>query len=458
MKRLISVFLSVILIAVTLVPAFAADEVNYTLVSPYESVDWDSWEYYKANLHTHTTFSDGEFTLPEMVEKYYDLGYDILAITDHGVVSPGWTAERKTYPPFDWVNHVEGHEFSYKYHREANMSQEDYQRITTGSDRGGRGMTDVTGGIEMNMAVISKTHVNGYFTEFGSGRWGTENDYAGAVEGVEKSGKGYTVLNHVGDWLKSHNHPEMAHDPVNIAYFADIMVSNPSCLGMEIINNTDRVTRSDRALWDELLSVVIPTGRTVLAFADDDSEVESDIGNSWETFVLPGNDLDNVRDAMVNGNFFCCSRFDNTDMNDRTEGERNGKVPLVSDIDWNDEENTITLTFDPDIPCDKVTWVSGGADILVQKDPGSSVTIDLNDYDGRLGNYIRFKLNNGQGVTYSQAMELKYEGRPEPEIPYDATAKYQTFFGKIVMRLYQTRAWAIFNLIKEKIWEKTNGK
>ena len=175
-------------------------------------------------------------------------------------------------------------------------------------------------------------------------------------------------------------------------------------------------------------------------------------------FVLPENNLDTVREAMVNGCFFCCSRFDNTDPEDRTEGEIGGAVPLVSDIEWNDAENTVTLTFSPDAPCDKVTWVSAGADILVQTDPGSSATIDLNDFDGRLGNYVRFKLNNDQGVTYSQAMELRYEGRPEPEIPYDATAKYQTFFGRIIMRLYQTRAWAIFNLIKEKIWEKKNNK
>ena len=457
LRGVLAAVLAGLVLAAATVPAFAQNTVDYTLVSPYDSVDWDSWDYYKANLHTHSTYSDGEFTLPDMVEKYYALGYDILAMTDHGVINPGWTEDRKTYPPFDWVNHVEGHEFSYIYHTEAKMTPEDYERITTGSDRGGRGMVDVTGGIEMNMAVISKTHVNAYFTEYGSGRWGTENDYAGAVEGVEKSGKGYTVLNHVGDWLKSHNHPERAHDPVNIAYFADIMVRNPSCLGMEIINNKDRVTRSDRALWDELLSVVIPTGRTVIAFADDDSEIESDIGNSYEMFVLPENNLDEVRKARVNGCFFCGSRFDNTDPEDRTEGEIGGAVPLVSDIEWNDAENTVTLTFSPDAPCDKVTWVSAGADILVQTDPGTSATIDLNDFDGRLGNYVRFKLNNDQGVTYSQAMELRYEGRPEPEIPYDATAKYQTFFGRIIMRLYQTRAWAIFNLIKEKIWEKKNN-
>ena len=53
---------------------------------------------------------------------------------------------------------------------------------------------------------------------------------------------------------------------------------------MEIINNTDAVTRADRALWDELLQVVIPTGRNIIVFADDDSEYVSDVGRSFEYF------------------------------------------------------------------------------------------------------------------------------------------------------------------------------
>jgi hypothetical protein len=38
---------------------------------------------YKANLHTHSTTSDGRYQLPELVDIYRDNGYDILAATDH---------------------------------------------------------------------------------------------------------------------------------------------------------------------------------------------------------------------------------------------------------------------------------------------------------------------------------------------------------------------------------------
>ncbi|MBE6575982.1 MAG: hypothetical protein E7654_06915 [Ruminococcaceae bacterium] len=39
--------------------------------------------FYRANLHSHSTDSDGHFTPEELVEGYLDHGYSILAITDH---------------------------------------------------------------------------------------------------------------------------------------------------------------------------------------------------------------------------------------------------------------------------------------------------------------------------------------------------------------------------------------
>ncbi len=44
--------------------------------------------FYKANLHCHTTFSDGAKTPTEVKEIYKNLGYSVLAITDHEVFIP----------------------------------------------------------------------------------------------------------------------------------------------------------------------------------------------------------------------------------------------------------------------------------------------------------------------------------------------------------------------------------
>lgn len=43
-------------------------------------------QYFKANLHTHSTISDGTLS-PEAVKQLYkDLGYQILSITDHNII------------------------------------------------------------------------------------------------------------------------------------------------------------------------------------------------------------------------------------------------------------------------------------------------------------------------------------------------------------------------------------
>lgn len=44
-------------------------------------------KWYKGNLHTHTTISDGTKTPEETVKRYKEAGYDFLSITDHSIVA-----------------------------------------------------------------------------------------------------------------------------------------------------------------------------------------------------------------------------------------------------------------------------------------------------------------------------------------------------------------------------------
>lgn len=436
-KKVIAVLASATMllgVATPVAGASSVGDIDYTIVNPYETVDWSTWDYYKANLHTHSTASDGDVPLDEMVELYYDAGYDILAMTDHGVVNYGWNLPRKTNGIFNGFRRVNP------------MSESDYERITTGSDRGGRGMVDVTGGIEINMAVLTKTHVNGYFTEYGHGVWGKENDYRSAVAEVDKAG-GYTVINHPGDWVNSNNFPKRSHWDVYINYFANIFNDYRTCLGMEIKNNTDNCTRADRALWDELLQVVIPKGRNIWAFADDDSEYRDEVGRSFEYFVLPENTEANVKTAMINGTFFACSKYEK-----KTDGtpdfEGNGNVPLVKNIIVDQKENTIELKLDETRDCQEIQWVANGAVI------SNSAKIDLNDYEGMIGCYVRFRLLGEGGVTYSQPFEVRYSTRTDKEIPETAWI-FETAVGKLFLRLYHSLPFAIVQLLVEKIADWT---
>ncbi|MBE7090571.1 MAG: hypothetical protein E7363_01465 [Clostridiales bacterium] len=45
-------------------------------------------QFYKANMHTHTTVSDGQMTPAEIKKVYQDHGYSIVAFTDHDVFVP----------------------------------------------------------------------------------------------------------------------------------------------------------------------------------------------------------------------------------------------------------------------------------------------------------------------------------------------------------------------------------
>ena len=43
--------------------------------------------YYKANLHCHSTFSDGAYSPRELKEKYMEQGYSIIAYSDHNILA-----------------------------------------------------------------------------------------------------------------------------------------------------------------------------------------------------------------------------------------------------------------------------------------------------------------------------------------------------------------------------------
>ena len=43
--------------------------------------------YFKTNLHTHCTISDGRMTLEEVKERYKAKGYQVLCMTDHNVIA-----------------------------------------------------------------------------------------------------------------------------------------------------------------------------------------------------------------------------------------------------------------------------------------------------------------------------------------------------------------------------------
>ena len=371
-----------------------------TINNPYSGVEWSACSLYKANLHTHSTVSDGSIDLPDVVEHYYALGYDILCMTEHGVVSKGWTAPTEPIPPFNL------------FQKSTPLSAERARGIAAGEDRGGRGMLDVPLGIEHNMAVLRKNHVNGYFCDAGRGVWGRENDFISAPELVEKSG-GLSVLNHPGDWTGANRDESVARDPATVDPFAAILLAFPTCLGVEVFNSRDTVTRNDRLFWDSLLERVVPHGRNVWGFSNDDSHTNTDVGNSFELFVMPRNDLKRVKEAMLGGHFFACGRYARRELGDNFYGS--GEMPAIRDIVVDGGR----IKLDADAPDEDIRWISCGEEIA------RGGVFDLDSHpEARI--YVRFEISSPGGLLCSQAFPLSDAAeyaRPVEPVPTLVTPK-----------------------------------
>lgn len=399
--------------------------VDYVITNPYATVDWDTWGRYKANLHTHSTVSDGGATFTEMIEAHYAAGYDILGMTDHGCVNRGWNVVPTPVPLLS---------YNMIFKKPVPLTQQRYNEITTGVGRGGRGMTDVVMGIELNAATLTKTHLNGFFADYGQGDWGRDNDYETPIAGVQAAG-GVTFINHPGDWLESAKDVNIAKDPKNIRFFADLYKKYPSCLGMEILNSGDSPTRHDRVLWDGILEKVIPAGRNVWGFANSDAHEVSDIGTSFEYFMLPENNLANVRTAMENGTFFACGKYARPELGDAFVGT--GDVPAVTRIIVNVAADTITLEASK---YDTVEWVAKGEVIA------TGLSIDLNAHEDQIGCYVRAQLKGPGGICFTQAFALDDGSAPPPDnIPF-----FEQLWDKIVFAVKSNIIFVIINeLIKE---------
>ena len=102
MKKTIACLMSILMLLTCVTPAFAEGKTDtgYTITNPYESVAsllGNPENHYKTNLHTHSTVSDGRVTMPEMIKEYYAQNFDILAMSEHGIIGKPWNEEPTHY-------------------------------------------------------------------------------------------------------------------------------------------------------------------------------------------------------------------------------------------------------------------------------------------------------------------------------------------------------------------------
>ena len=427
-KKLVSVLLVVSLLASFVLPLSAsAAVVSYDITSPYDDIDWDSINQYQAQLHTHTLYSDGTMDVKDVVEEYYALGYDILAVTDHGVVNKGWNRVPEVLDLIGYNQYINDFE---------PMSQERYEEITIhGTGRDGRPMLDVPQGIEMNGLVVRKNHVNGFFCGYGQGILGQEEDYETVIAGTHAAG-GITFINHPGDFLAANKENGRAKDYNQLKIFIDPLMKYDSCVGIEIFNLRDTTDRADRILWDSILQYTIPQGKNVWGFANDDSHALDDIDVTRDIILMPELSNEALRTAMENGTFFACSRYARYEMGEEFVGE--GAYADIHEVIVDDNRDRISVVASN---YDTIEWIADGEIIATGE------SISLAEHSDEIGCYVRFQIKNKGGIVCSQpfvcddgdmsdeAVEL-----PEDHVPNNIIA---AFFQELLSFLRRTLIGAV---------------
>lgn len=380
--------------------ANAGAEVDYIINNPYETVDWESYDQYKADFHAHSQNSDGRNLTSDMVEDHYNKGYDILAMTDHNYTTRGWENANK-----------------------GPVTPERKAEIEAGVGRDGRGMLDFSYANEQSRT----DHINTFMADFnndtsawGAG-WSSTQKMAHTLAQVEALG-GFSHINHMGRYTGASSSGYVSdapsHDPANISKYSYLLRTYPSVVGMEVINKIDNESRFDRILWDNLLMELLPEGRQIWGFSNDDTHSLDATGYSFNMMLMPELTIDATRAAMENGTFYAVARVSRVDGINATlpdgrnmPGSGNASTlylldqstPSISNISVNQDENVITVEG---ADYDTAEWIADGEVIATGN------TIDLNDYEDVINSYVRAQLKSDTGIAFTQPFSLTVNEPP----------------------------------------------
>lgn len=455
MKKALSVLLAVLMLMLSLslgaAATPAAQPSKYIIRNPYADVDWDTWQAYKVQLHCQTNASDGYQTIHEMVQECYDLGYNAVALTDHGTINRGWTEQPQLVPIIRLI----------KYERTqmapiVPLTEEEYAayangtaKTTNGETRTG-GLIDIPQGIELNAATPkADCHLTGYYCDYGQGLIGVYGDYETPTAGVKAAG-GISMLSHVGEFVypdkDTENHVGKPVDEYYVNKFARLFIDNAgSSVGMGINSATDAHTRCDRILYDQILKKTIPNGVVPWAFTFSDSHNETSVNDAYTIHYMPELTTEAVRTSMENGTLFAVSHYSNGyELNGWKEMPnyedamcddvdwRSNNTPVVTKVSVDDENATISVEGKN---YNQITWVVDGNAVL--RGGGDSdmsledaMTFNLNDYD--IGYFVRFYLVGDEGICYSQPFVVDKEGVEREPVEVPETNDISTKLRKLV--------------------------
>lgn len=439
-KKMMSLLLSAVMLMQFAVIGFAAES-DYTIVSPYEDVVWEgenAWGAYKGTLHSHTTYSDADDTLPVMVKEYYNQDYDFLAISDHGITGVDWDKDPDkqllyTYQP------IIDNPFEHLTTEEYEQFQNGTYPLYDGTVRNKK-IVPVLGANELNYISLTKNHVNGYFlpADKGNGFPGAENEkgYEQAVRYIDENG-GLSHINHPGDWLETNANPDAVNDPENIEFFGNLILKYDSCLGTEVFNERNGTTGYDRILWDNLLMYCLPYGKNVIGFSNTDAHRTGTVDSSFSVFMMEENTVENIKETMQSGAFFMITR--KLRPNDTIGPEEeidvmNEGLPYPMFTSLTVDGHKITATAKD---ATEIRWIANG-EIISKSAINGAVTLDLDTIDGAEDfQYVRAEIYGEGGLCISQALVIDNGSEPLEYV------EETSFIQNILWTIRGTKAWTI---------------
>jgi hypothetical protein len=318
------------------------------VIDPYKEVNWESFQQCKANLHTHTTQSDGKLSPDQVIGEYHSRGYKILALTDHDLCTWPWT----------------------KY-----MEENAIEAL---------GILPIAGNEYSN-----HHHANGLYVQHETKSTNLEQ----TIKEVDELG-GLIQINHPGRYWKPV--ADGSASPEIIEYYADIYKKYDNVLGMEIINQGNRY-KDDIRLWDALLTALLPD-RPIWAFCNDDMHKASHLGRDWNVILVSALDADEVKSALESGQFYCST------VSTHPEETRNvGETPTIISISHDPDLGTLTIhavSGGEDVPDYLYAWISDGK--LVHRGP----SIDYRNTEG-LGLYVRAEITGKGGTSFTNPFVIQ---------------------------------------------------
>lgn len=379
LRKTTAALMAAAVLAGTFVTGVSAEErsgvLDFTIDSPYASVDWDTYGQYKADFHAHSNESDGSPQPYETIEEHYKKGYDILALTDHNVCNTTWN--RKDDPT--------GKDREY-------LTDQRLSEITYGTDRDNRGMVAIMNSDEQSVS----DHLNTFFTPFNNEQGATLESNIAKTQELG----GICHINHPGRYTGGRNTSgtageEASNNPETIKKYTDLFMKYDAVVGMEIINKLDGDSYSDRILWDNILKETMPEGRFVWGFSNDDTHSTAATGHSYNMMLLPSNNPENVRESMENGTFYASAKVAKREGYTITDLSviNDYQPPIITNIQVDNDEDTITIDGEY---YNQVEWIADGKVIATGN------TIDLNDHEGEINSYVRAQLKGDEGISFTQ--------------------------------------------------------